>query len=38
MMHGFNTVHTDIKPENIMFSPAYQKYVFIDYGLSKIIK
>lgn len=36
-MHGFNIVHTDIKVENIMFSPTYKKCVFIDFGLSKII-
>jgi len=37
-MHRFNIVHFDIKPENIMFSPTFKKAVFIDFGLSEIIK
>jgi serine/threonine protein kinase len=28
----------DIKPENICFSPTLKKYIFIDYGLGKIIR
>lgn len=27
-------VHFDIKPDNIMFSPTFNKMVFIDLGLS----
>lgn len=38
ILHAFNIVHLDIKPENIAFSPAYNEYVFIDFGLSRIIK
>jgi serine/threonine protein kinase len=28
----------DIKPENIAFSPYFQKDVFLDYGFSDIIE
>jgi serine/threonine protein kinase len=38
MMHLLKIVHTDIKPDNIMFSKAFNKLVFIDFGLSDIIK
>lgn len=38
LLHQYNIVHQDIKPNNIMFSPAYHKIVLIDYGLSKFIK
>jgi serine/threonine protein kinase len=31
-------VHQDIKPDNIMFSPIFKELVFIDYGVSKIIR
>ena len=37
-MHEINFIHGDIKPENIMWSPFFQKFVFIDFGLSNIIK
>jgi serine/threonine protein kinase len=36
-IHTFKTVHCDIKPENIMFSPKYKKNVFIDFGLTKVL-
>ena len=38
ILHHFKIVHMDIKPENIMLSPSFRKPVFIDFGLSKIIK
>ena len=34
-MHAF---HLDIKPNNIMFSPALDEIVLIDFGLSKHVK
>jgi serine/threonine protein kinase len=37
-MHSLKLIHFDIKPENICFSPYFQKYVFIDFGLHRIIK
>ena len=33
-MHSYNIIHYDIKPDNICFSNAYKKPVFIDFGLS----
>lgn len=38
VMHHYHIVHCDIKPENIMLSPYHKKIVFIDFGLSKVIK
>ncbi len=34
-MHLLSILHKDIKPENIMFSPTFDKYVFIDFGISE---
>lgn len=31
-------VHLDIKIENIGFSNIYNKYIFLDFGLSLLIK
>lgn len=36
-MHHFGIIHFVIKPENIMFSPKFQKPVFIDFGFSEAI-
>ena len=38
LMHSFGIVHGDVKPENIMWSPSLQKNVFIDFGLSTVVK
>ena len=38
MLHKLHIVHQDIKPDNIMMSPTFQKLVFIDFGLSTFIK
>lgn len=38
MMHQMRIVHGDIKPENIMWSPQFQKNVFLDFGLSRLLK
>lgn len=37
-MHAIKFIHMDIKEDNICFSNIKKDYVFIDYGLSKIIK
>lgn len=37
-MHFLKIIHGDIKPENIMWSPSYQKNIFIDFGMSKVVK
>jgi serine/threonine protein kinase len=37
-MHHFHIIHYDIKPSNIVFSAKLGKAVFIDFGLSEIIK
>ena len=37
-MHTINLVHLDIKPANIAFSPRFNKWVFIDFGLSRFIR
>ena len=36
-MHTFNIIHGDIKPQNIMWSPKFNKLVLIDFGLTKTI-
>ena len=38
ILHNYNIIHFDIKPDNICFSSEYNKVVFIDFGLSEIIK
>lgn len=38
IMHFLKIIHGDIKPSNIMWSPIYNKNIFIDFGLSKIIQ
>lgn len=37
-MHSLNFIHFDIKPPNIAYSGLRAKHVFIDYGMSKLIK
>lgn len=38
LLHYLKIIHGDIKPENIAYSCSLDEYVFIDFGLSKIIK
>ena len=38
IIHSFQLVHLDIKPSNIMYSHSSSQLVFIDFGLSKLIK
>jgi serine/threonine protein kinase len=33
-MHSLGFLHRDIKPNNIMFSKYYDKFVYIDFGIS----
>lgn len=37
-LHEFKIVHNDIKPHNIAFSPYYKAFVYLDFGLSKLVK
>lgn len=37
VLHKLSIVHQDIKPENIMYSPSFDRAIFIDFGLSRII-
>ena len=37
-MHRLQLMHQDIKPENILFSPSLNRLVFIDFGLSRLVK
>lgn len=38
LLHSIHICHCDIKPKNLMWSPTYNKYVLIDFGLSKFVK
>jgi len=38
MMHSFGIIHGDIKSDNIMWSPSFEKWVFIDFGLSQVLQ
>jgi len=38
ILHLIKIIHFDIKPENIGYSRHFKKFVFLDLGLSKIIK
>jgi len=37
-MHSLGIVHGDIKPENIMFSKDYNKNIFVDFGMTCVLK
>ncbi len=37
-MHSLKIVHCDIKPQNIAFSPNFDDLIFLDFGLTRIIK
>jgi len=36
-IHLFKLMHLDIKPDNICFSSTFNRYIFIDFGLGKVI-
>jgi serine/threonine protein kinase len=38
VMHSLKICHMDISPKNIMYSSTFKKWVFIDFGLSKMVK
>jgi serine/threonine protein kinase len=38
LMHSLKICHMDVSPKNIMYSPTFEKWVFIDFGLSRIVK
>lgn len=37
LLHSLHIIHGDVKPENTMWSPKFNKPVFIDFGLTKIL-
>jgi serine/threonine protein kinase len=37
-MHRVKMLHLDIKPDNVCFSPFFNKFVFIDFGLSRMVR
>jgi serine/threonine protein kinase len=36
-LHAFNIIHNDIKVDNIAFSPFFNRFIFIDFNLSRVI-
>ena len=38
MMHFLKMTHRDVKEKNIGWSPHFKKWVFLDFGFSKIMK
>ena len=38
ILHSFQAVHMDIKPENIAYSTHQHKFVLIDFGFAELIK
>jgi serine/threonine protein kinase len=38
VMHSLKICHMDISQKNIMYSLTFKKWVFIDFGLSRIVK
>ena len=37
-LHFFGVIHHDIKNYNIAFSNQFSRFVFLDFGLSKVIQ
>lgn len=37
LIHSFQIIHGDIKSDNIMWSSYYEKNVFIDFGISRVL-
>ena len=37
-MHSIHIIHGDIKEQNILFSPRLKKYVFVDFGCSRVLR
>ena len=37
-IHQINMIHSDIKPDNISYSPFFEKWVFLDFGMSQIVQ
>ena len=37
-MHSFRITHSDIKKDNVMYSPSREKLVFIDFNCSSAVK
>lgn len=37
LMHRYHLCHKDIKPQNVLFSPSLQDYVFCDFGIAMTV-
>ena len=37
LLHHFRMVHLDIKPQNVVFSPASKGLKLIDFGFSRVV-
>lgn len=38
ILHSLHVCHSDVKTENVLWSRTFQKFVFIDFGLSRFVE